>query len=175
MVELLVVITVMLVLAGMTLGATRYMLIKADISRTKALIKQVESALVQYKGDYGFYPQQPAPQYHTTGKVVRLNGSWFQDGGLTKPNGTLYLDLKGMGFNLRSDPNNNGKLMCLDSFDEPIYYVCPGKMDKQSFDLWSKGADRAHGEDDGTDKEKFTDAVTADENNDDICNWKRGF
>ena len=160
MIEILVAISIILVLAGMTLGATRYMLIKADKSRTKALIKQIESAMVQYKGDWGFYPQQA-----TAGVLL---GSWFESGGLEKPNGKLYLDLKGIGFTILAGSPRT----CLDPFDEPIFYQCPGTMNAQSFDVWSKGVDMEHGE--AGSGNTIPKALVVDENNDDICNWKRG-
>ena len=44
-------------------------------------------------------------------------------------------------------------------------------MNASSIDIWSKGHDLKHG-DGGS---AVGDAQTTSEENDDVCNWKRGF
>lgn len=158
MIEILVVISIIIILAGMTLAAAGFLQRMAAENRTKAQIKLIESALTQYNADWGFYPPRSAGP---------IPADWFDKSDsnrLKKPNGKLYLDWTGNGYD-----TDGGD--CLDAFDEPIYYKCPGEMNTSSVDIWSKGYDQEHGEAGSGDD--IADAQTASEDNDDICNWKR--
>mgnify|MGYP001043012996 CR=1 FL=1 len=101
--EILVVIAIIAVLASLTFGGMSYYSEKMKYSRTQVLIASIESALVQYKADNGFYPQNVGATSFTEQVYVALYG----DGALTKnaatgvvtittapngtPNNTTYL------------------------------------------------------------------------------------
>lgn len=57
LIELLVVITIIAVLAGLTLGVTGNVRHKAAVSRAKVEISGIETALMRYKIDNGDYPE----------------------------------------------------------------------------------------------------------------------
>jgi prepilin-type N-terminal cleavage/methylation domain-containing protein len=54
--ELLVVITIILILAGITVGGLKYVTAKQNNEKCKADIKLLETGLEAYKMDYGVYP-----------------------------------------------------------------------------------------------------------------------
>ena len=101
--EILVVIAIIAVLASLTFGGMSYYGEKMKYSRTQVLIASIESALVQYKADNGFYPHNVGATSFTEQVYVALYG----DGALTKnattgvvtittapngtPNNTTYL------------------------------------------------------------------------------------
>jgi len=166
MIELLVVISVIIILASMTLAAAGFLQRMAAVNRTKAQIKQIESVCAQYNTDWGYYPVM---------NYGPLPSEWFDSENskcLKRPNGRVYLDWVGAGFSI-------GSGYCLDSFDEPIYYAYPGiesevvqalfvSCNKESIAIWSKGYDQKFG-DGGS---SITDSLTVQET-DDINNWSK--
>jgi len=154
MIEILIVISIIIILASMTMAGAGYLQRKAANDKTWAQIKLIESALQQHKTEYGYYPQQI--------NCESLKALWFSEpNGLKKANKKLILDWVGSGNNVSSGN-------CLDAFDEPLYYQCPGAMNKESYDLFSKGYDTKFG--DGGSVE--ADAQTMKQT-DDINNWSR--
>ena len=101
--EIILVTAIIAVLASLTFGGMSYYGEKMKYSRTQVLIASIESALVQYKADNGFYPQNVGATSFTEQVYVALYG----DGALTKnattgvvtittapngtPNNTTYL------------------------------------------------------------------------------------
>ena len=57
----------------------------------------------------------------------------------------------------------------IDSYGNPIYYLCPGKMNAKTFDIWSTGRDGKH----GNNGAGVSAAQTVSEDTDDINNWTR--
>lgn len=64
-VELLVVMAIILVLAGLVLGTSSYVHNKAARSRAEAEIAAMSAALENYKADNGVYPDAPATDART--------------------------------------------------------------------------------------------------------------
>jgi general secretion pathway protein G len=60
MIELLIVMAVIIVLAGLILTTTGYVQKKSARSRAEAEIAAISAALESYKADNGVYPQDPA-------------------------------------------------------------------------------------------------------------------
>jgi prepilin-type N-terminal cleavage/methylation domain-containing protein len=164
LVELLTVLIIIAILAGLVVGAGKYALTKAGASRAQGEIAAMELALEHYKNDNGHYPatvlngkrSSPSPPgiptsieiYNSTNLYSALSGKYFT----FKPNQT------------RVD-QASGATYVVDPFGNPYNYYCPpaGAVSPQpwtntaSFDLWSYGPNGIN--DEGT--------------NDDITNWKQ--
>lgn len=69
LIELLAVVTVLLVLAGLMVGVAGYAQKKMGTSSTRAQIVAIGAALEMYKADWGFYPA-------TTPARVSASGMW---------------------------------------------------------------------------------------------------
>ena len=59
-IELLIVMAIIVVLAGLVLGTYGYVQRKGSTSRAEAEIKAIEAACESYKADHGVYPQDSA-------------------------------------------------------------------------------------------------------------------
>lgn len=163
LVELLTVMVIIMILAGMVLGGASFAQRKARHSRTLAQIKIIEIAFTQYNTDWGFYPQQA-----TAGPL----SATFWDS-IVSPNGRAYIEFGPQGFAYDDTNGNqqrdNGEAV-KDPYGNPFYYQCPGTMNTETFDVWSMGMDGAHG-DAGT---SVSDAQCMGANDsDDVSNWKR--
>jgi hypothetical protein len=128
--------------------------------------------MTQYESEYGFFPQRAKPACTTTVTSWPMLKLTMLDG-MLKPNGKKYIDWQGLGFGV--DVSGN----CLDAFEQPLQYLCPGTMNTTKFDLWSIGPDGKPGkagvDDDGANgTDDFCESLTTVETNDDITNWKRG-
>lgn len=144
LIELLVVITIIAVLAGLTLGVTGNVRHKAAVSRAKVEISGIETALLRYKidnGDYPeaqavsltdpsatFFPNTPAvgnpSNYKTAGKALfaALLGRTKYSDPIDTANGKVqYLELKESQTEL-----NSGASYIIDPFGYPYgYYYNP--------------------------------------------------
>ncbi len=58
LIEMMTVMAIILVLAGMVIGISRYATAKSDIAHTQATIEKVKNALEEYRLDRGSYPRQ---------------------------------------------------------------------------------------------------------------------
>ena len=160
LVELLTVLIIIAILAGLIVGAGKYALTKASASRAQGEIAAMEMALEHYKTDNGYYPAS------TTTRNSGSPGAWTTIEVYNSTN--LYSALSGKYFTFK--PNQlrvdtaTGKTYVIDPFGNPYNYYCPpiGTPSPQpwtntaSFDLWSYGPNGI--DDEGT--------------NDDITNWK---
>ena len=118
LIELLAVITIIAVLAGIVIGVSNLAGTKAALGKCKSQMQQIELALEQYKSEYGYFPQ-------TDGDKEKLKGGYLKD----------------------EDPSNfegydgGDNEVVRDPFAEPYRYKCPGDKNTQSYDLWSYGSD----------------------------------
>lgn len=157
---------IILMLAGFTFGVVTVVAKKNKLTRARAQIETIVEALEQYKKDYGYYPQQASAAQLTVGQVH----------GWTKPGKTdRYLSLySGSGSNKADHPTFPGARNwsdsdpVLDAYGNGIFYQCPGTVNTDKFDLWSRGEDGKHG-DNGSSP---SDAQTRNDN-DDITSWKQ--
>lgn len=216
LVELLTVMVVAAILAAIALAAAKVVSQKSKRAAVKSTLEQIQLALEQYEEDWGYYPQTGGEGKTITRSFVygTQNAAGLQQprkspGSYGEAWGHYYLnpqDLKYKSIRSRlwietgtSFPQkiHRTTTFCVDKWDKPYWYQCPGEMNKKSYDLWSTGADQMHGDaeisEDGPadnnngktypvfaehgwlrSKEKADpgDHATTDQN-DDITNWRR--
>src|SRR6266404_3126332 len=168
-IELLVVISIIIILAGLILSTVGYVQKKGYRSRAEAEIAAISAALENYKADNGVYPRGNATvantntPYDTDTLDARTDGST----GATYQNASLYLYRALTGddnFNRRLDTGEAGKayltfkpnqlspsdqtanvLFIRDPFGNSYGYSTayqnnPNKGYNPTFDLWSTGS-----------------------------------
>jgi len=125
LVELLAVIVVILVLAGITLGITSYVRKSLAISTAKAQIAAMSTALEMYKSDMGYYPPT-GPARISAGPYLLAESA---------NNNLLYRALSGTCINCRRAylrfsagqilTNQLNKLLnIMDPYGNPYNYYC---------------------------------------------------
>lgn len=128
LVELLVVITIIGILAGLVLQIAGFAQKKAARSRAEAEIAALSAALESYKADMGDYP---ANSNTTNNSILRA--------ALAPTSGKIYFEFtKTMGTNnqLANDTNES----VYDPFRSVYGYTYPGNSTRSgtnNFDLWS--------------------------------------
>jgi prepilin-type N-terminal cleavage/methylation domain-containing protein len=186
LVEILTVIAIIGILAGISLGITGYVRNKNREVQTQTTIKMLEMVLEQYKNKYGGYPAINGKPGNTLGnEFFQLPAEPDDDDPLTalfhdvSYNGSEIVGIKGVNI-----VRNGDKILILDGWESPILYIYPGVFNKTTFDLGSAGADKKIG--DSGDKFTKTTAPTLGSRNtktdayranfgtaDDITNFKR--
>jgi len=190
LVEILVVISIIMVLAAMTIGGLGFVRRKAAEGRTDVLLGSISQALEQYRADNGFFPEGDGGEDSTEQVYIALYGDGELEydqttqkvniispaDGTVDPGAQVYLDIlnpENKKVSLNVDPDYN----IVDAWREPIHYrhsisataVHDKMMNPSSdFDLWSLGADGEGGPkgdsaSTGADKEKARA--------DDLKNW----
>ena len=202
LIELLTALVIIVVLAGMILGASSVVNRISKKRNAQAHIKALEIILEQYKTDWGFYPESNG--------ILEL-GSWnaWYFLNLREPKSlptqanydqAIYVDLFAGAFKTQVDQaaksspptlvpatpayhnyfvGVDGPLYIVDPYLQPFFYQNPGAMNAEKFDLWSKGKDGQPGEagvdDDGdgtVDNPSDAQSINALDS-DDISNWKK--
>ncbi len=135
--ELLVVITIIAILAGLILNTAGYMQKKAARSRAEAEIAALSAALESYKADMGDYPVGTNGSASGTSSPGTNNA--FLRAALAPTTGRVYFEFpKGMGTNTNLMETNHP---VLDPFGEGYGYMYPGNTNRSGsnfFDLWSR-------------------------------------
>jgi general secretion pathway protein G len=130
LIELLTVITVIMILAALVLGAAAFAGRKADEGRCQARLQTIKNALEDYKLDYGQYPPLP-----TAGAVpyAALFTTPIASG---RPNGEKKPYLTETNF-------LNSSSQLTDPWGNYFRYQAPGATtrNKTTYDLWSFGPD----------------------------------
>jgi type II secretory pathway pseudopilin PulG len=146
--ELLLVIAIIAILAGMVVGIARYVWFRTRSSVVKAEIKTIESSLRTYKNDYGDYPQcansnMPMTIASATANSKKLLAALAGSDGTTllpqsgkKAYFTAFRDTK-QG-NVAKD---GSEYYLRDAWDRPYQYVFSGFTNRVTFDLGSAGPD----------------------------------
>lgn len=158
-IELLAVMVIVAILAGLILGVSRYASAKGHDSKTLSQLLALEDAIEQFKDDRGYYPSTAA----LTGDILQF-GTHFPAADAT-PLGSVpttdpcYRFLSGSFVSSQTGspyiPGYNGGPY-LDAWKRPFLYRCDDNQNNTgTFDIWSAGRD---GEID---------------TEDDITNWKR--
>ena len=124
LIELLVVITVIAILAGLTLGAIGGVNQKANRDKTKAEIAAISNALEQFKNIRDDYPTNS-----DTNKFYPI---------------VLSDDSNSIGpFFIANKIETNASKHLLDPYGNAYLYRKPGNKNPASFDVFSKGKDGA--------------------------------
>ncbi len=132
LIELLVVIAIIGILAGFIMTANQSARRRASISKAKAEIAALESALEQYEQDLGRYPEGDIKDVVKSLSEEEDDPNWF-----------------GPYMEFRSDQlDDQGRF--IDPWGNPYKYVCPGKHNPRKFDLYSFGP---NGVDDGGERD----------------------
>ena len=162
LIELLSVIVIISILAGLVIGASSFASRHAAVAKTISALEKMKLALEEHRQDRGYYP------IRTTGpaELATIFGT-----GATPPNwrhsSTNRPYLEGWDGSRYTDAWGNS-----------FYYECGangGTMNPESYDLWSMGPDRTQGDADVIgNTNSFADAQTVNASeSDDITNWKR--
>jgi len=121
LIELLVVIAIITILAGMVVSGAQQARKRGAVTKTKAQIASLETAISMYETDMGTYPA-------TENK--NLVPALTTDSGDTDWSGP-YMQIK------KEELNENGEY--LDAWGNAFTYVNPGVNNPSSYDLYSKG------------------------------------
>jgi len=149
LVELLTVIAIIAVLAGMLMPALSKAMQKAYEGKARSAISSLELAISMYETDMGVYPAS------TTGTDNANLIEWLRG---TTATVTNTVGWRGPYMEFRQkDLSTGANPVFIDPWDTPYYYRCPGQTNIHSYDIYSYGADGK--------------SVTADEKKDDINNW----
>ena len=152
LIELLTVIAIIAILAGITFGGITYASNKAQRDKTVSIMLEFEDALEAYKKDYGVYP------VCATAKAVDFsNDEWKKFTNETA--------------NKHKRPYMEGATgELIDAYGNAFFYQYPNKEDGRNtskYALWSRGEDGYHGKTKTNGPEK-----AGETGSDDICNWK---
>jgi len=128
LVELMTVIAIIAVLAGLILGVAGYVTRKADESRATADMEKIKNALEEYRVAYGSYP---------TNTVANNSSNWVS--ALWRER--QFLVLKGWNNTTvvyrAVDPWGNDYRYYYDADGNPVYAT--NNNSKFGYDLWSEG------------------------------------
>jgi prepilin-type N-terminal cleavage/methylation domain-containing protein len=152
LIEIMVVIVILTILAGIVVGAAKYAHVKAATSRAQAEIAAMETALESYKNDNGIYPITPPPYIRPVNTLAPVYAN----------SPTLYTALAGGPGNPKTyftfkanqiQPvlSDLTKTNIVDPFGHLYNYYCtrPPQADQNnptSFDLWSYGPAGVNGD-----------------------------
>ena len=156
---------------------------------TLALVEQLKSALEQYKEKYGFYP--PTLGMNSSGYVEFYLDAYSPSATdashperMNKNNFNQFLPFDNLvngGLCEETESGGVFRYKVLDYFQNPIYYRCPGYINRNSYDIGSLGSDGKVG--DGTTNKSGSDIVKTEASaktaaadfgkGDDITNCKR--
>ena len=133
LVELLMVCAIIVVLVGIGIGVYNVASRKSAESKTEAMIKKMCIALEAYKNKTGYYIQQ------TTAS------GFYVDTYSTNDDINDFIDIPDSELDTTV---NQVRGAWLDPFGKQFIYQCPGKNNRGSFDLYSRGADNSTTADD---------------------------
>jgi|GEM_PF-3059562 prepilin-type N-terminal cleavage/methylation domain-containing protein len=169
MIEMLAVAAILAILAGLSFGAYSAVQKARANAKTEGNLNTLHAALQAFKTKYGYYPQTGDDKYvavvvskglpttkeesvssspkHISGKHLVFGADFVKnlsseilktalaDGEINNQEVLIIPD--GYKDPVKNKPTNIDKPISL------IYYRCPGSVNKDSYDLFSAGADRA--------------------------------
>ncbi|HEY1794013.1 MAG TPA: type II secretion system major pseudopilin GspG [Opitutaceae bacterium] len=126
LIEILVVISIIALLAGLTIANMDKIFGKSQTDVANLMVNQtLKTPLMTYRFQMGGYPSTDeglaALMAAPANKADRWRGPYLVEG---------------------------TRLPLLDPWNEPYQYRCPGVHNKDSYDLWSKGPDKTDGTED---------------------------
>lgn len=131
LIELLAVIAIIVILAGIVVGGTAAAQRKAARAKARSEISKFELAVEQYRREWGYLPQDNA----LSGNEVTRN---FLES-IASSDGTPYLNIDELRFS-----GGNWR----DPFGRAYLYEQPGTQNPDSYDVWSEGSDASSAADD---------------------------
>lgn len=161
LVELMTVIGIMILLAGILMASLPGIQTKVNRNRVEAFLAELQAGLESYELDHGIFPQNPiAADRDEAGfegaKVLYkyLSGDWNLDGEVdVDSNEKVYVKRLSYDENKDSkDPRSTsigGDFMVVDSYGNPVRYIAlPPNIDRKSlpdarktrnpsYDIWS--------------------------------------
>ncbi len=151
--ELMVVISLIAILAGMVLAAMPAVLNQIKRKQVKLTMKELEAGLSSYKLDNGMYPINPTDEIKGANVLYKfLSGDFDEDGKLDDESVGTKIYVEGIDWNTsknqsqqRVGKNPNGGYALVDPFGNQLRYLCepPGRKNKKTrnptYDLWSLG------------------------------------
>ncbi len=158
MIELMTVISIMVILAGILIGSLPGIQARINRQKVETLIAELESGLSKYQLDHGIYPQNPPEGGDrdaigidgATTLYKHLSGDWNEDGEVDfEQDEKVYVARLSYFENKDSKDPRAGtlgsKFVILDSYGNPVRYLAqPPNIseDKRetynpTFDLWS--------------------------------------
>ena len=158
MIELMVVIGIMVILAGLLIAALPGVMSKVNRGNVEAFIGELVSGLSKYQIDNGSYPiNEPSGDLDESGiegaaiLYRHLSGDWDKDGKVDfDKNEKIYVPKLDYTSNLESkEPRAtsvNGEYMVIDSYSNPIRYLAQApnlqktekrKTHNPTYDIWS--------------------------------------
>ncbi len=169
MIELLTVVAIIAVLAGIAVGVTNLVLNKSAEAKTEATIKALEIALNMYKDKFGHYLD-----VSIIPKALTIEDSSILDDtaeAKEKFKVSLWQFLDQKLINSATIANGSTRYF-KDGWDRPLLYRSPGHYNKTTFDLGSVGPDGKIG-DGGTPISTPAD-ITSSINTDYNANFGKG-
>jgi len=157
LVELLIVIAIIGVLAGLVMAAVTRANAKAKEAVAKTMIDNIRTAMTNYHEDVGYYPSGGAENDEgIINLVLALYDPSEAEGGKGGPNSPYY-DFKES--DLEPSKSSSGSKVLIDPWGSPWRYVRArdaagnikdGVHSRHSYDLWSIGPNKIddHGEKD---------------------------
>ncbi len=156
MVELMVVIGVIVILAGLLIGSLPGIQARVNRNKVEAFLGELEAGLSKYQIDHGIYPlNEPAGGNRDTAGVEgakvlykHLSGDFNTDGRVDDKE-RIYVPRLDYESNRESkearSSNIGGSFMLIDSFGDPVRYLAqpPNLQGRQretrnpTYDLWS--------------------------------------
>ena len=162
LIEILTVVAIIGILAGIGLGVTSFVANRNKEVQTQATIKILEMVLEQHKSKYGAYPALTGKPDNDLDKTVNgENRRVFKIPASRSSNEKIHVLFNDITYNSSNEitaikgmniVKDGTDIIILDGWESPILYVYPGVFNKTKFDLGSAGADKKIGEN-GT---KFT-------------------
>ena len=153
-IELLIVMAIIVVLAGLVLGTYGYVQRKGSTSRAEAEIKAIEAACESYKADNGVYPRAAATdtldantnfdpdasEYAAASLALYTALSGDSDADGAADSGKTYMPFKQQMLSL--DPTTKAVQYIRDPFGKSYGYSTANQTDSNkgynpTFDLWS--------------------------------------
>lgn len=125
--ELLMVIAVIGILSGLTIGGAKFAFDRSEESSIRTRMKIMEMALEQYRRDWGHYPTLINGLSAAGGGELR-----FKD--FTSPNGTYYMEDETAPAAAANPYRQTRKGVAM-------HYRYPGVKNTEKYDLWAPGLD----------------------------------
>ena len=144
-IEILVVLAIILVLAGLVLATSNFVQNKSARSRAEVEIAAMSAALENYKADNGIYPGSTLDPATTTPSSYEDASTTLYESLAGDPDGDGQPDpamTSYMQFRLNELGSNNSKMFVKDPFGNSYGYSTlhetdPSKGFNPTFDLWS--------------------------------------